>query len=195
MSEEGDARDQRLFTYVFFERQVDLLCAVHSINNALQGPRFAREVFDQFACQLECDSKESKILHHDQMGNYSDDTIKMALESIEAVMIPVSKEFLDIKRATEGFSLQCQTTAILVHSRRRHHWWTLRYTPSGWYVLDSVCPGPEAIEDDILSFLSNQMCEDITFYLTHSDQNFRLPRLDGGLSSAAPGLAESYHVG
>ena len=92
--------DNEQITFLYFEKQVDYLCAIHMMNNSLQGPRFSRELMAQISTQLE---EQSGHQHHDASGNYSDDAIKMALQTVDAQLIPITEEFIKCKLVEDGF--------------------------------------------------------------------------------------------
>ena len=91
---------------LYFEPQESLFCAVHAVNNLLQGPLFTEWVFSEIAIELT--EAERKLMaaggvdsteylnwmsrdsqHVDDSGNFSIEVIKKALDSMSLSTVAI----------------------------------------------------------------------------------------------------------
>eukprot|EP00457_Paulinella_chromatophora_P008849 gb/GEZN01008898.1/.p1 GENE.gb/GEZN01008898.1/~~gb/GEZN01008898.1/.p1 ORF type:complete len:302 (-),score=38.93 gb/GEZN01008898.1/:405-1310(-) len=161
---------------IYYEKQVASLCAVHSINNLLQGAYFTGADFGNIAHQI--DEHERQLMlaggedsedflrymakdstHVDESGNFSIEVIKTALKNMSITCQYLSDEALKSEHKFEPVNEQ----AFICNFN--NHWITLRRMgpPSGrrWFNLDSTLQnGPELISDLYLSLYLHQLIQE-----------------------------------
>jgi len=157
-------------THLYYERQMSHYCAVHMINNGMQGPRFNFTSLNEIAMEFE---KDDKIMHHDDDGNFSDEVVSAALAAVETTLVTVSKEML-VDLAQKETPLQDVTRAVFFHSQRWNHWWCYKCdcNARGWYNLGSTKRGPERICVDVISHLTDLISDDVTICWACADKIF-----------------------
>jgi ataxin-3 len=152
---------------IFWEKQESALCAVHALNNLLQGPYITEFVLAEIAQDL--DAKERKLMSSqglttdaylnfaandssnvDASGNFSIEVIKQALINmgLHECNNVTSQQLLDSKlHESKGF--------ILNYS---DHWFTVLNIKGHFFNLNSLSKhGPEHISEFYLSAYLNQL--------------------------------------
>eukprot|EP00808_Paulinella_micropora_P013808 g15202.t1 len=161
---------------IYWEKQVARLCAIHGINNLLQGAYFTEADFGNIAQQL--DEQERKLMlaggedsadflaymakdsqHVDESGNFSIEVIKKALQNMSISCRHMSGQELKVGRHFDAVKEQ----AFICNFQ--DHWITLRRmgpaTNRRWFNLDSTLEhGPELISDLYLSLYLSQLVEE-----------------------------------
>ncbi len=128
------------------------LCALHTINNVLQGHVFTAD--DLFRIGRELDNYERSLIEPDgdtesssqnldSSGNFSIQVISFALALVELEIISF---FSSDCRAEDARRNTCSQNAFIFH--HDNHWFTVRKCGSRWFNLDSLLPYPEEMEDD-----------------------------------------------
>lgn len=149
---------------LYWEEQESGFCAVHALNNMLQGAYFTEVDLSQIA--LELDRKEKQLMAAQGLdnpeflrfvandstnvnlgGNFSIDVIRQALQVMGLVCLRRSSE--DAKASMNN---PCGEKAYLLHLQ--DHWFAVRKLNGQWFNLNSLEKGPTHISD---------------FYLRHVD--------------------------
>eukprot|EP00929_Paragymnodinium_shiwhaense_P000054 TRINITY_DN10017_c0_g1_i3.p2 TRINITY_DN10017_c0_g1~~TRINITY_DN10017_c0_g1_i3.p2 ORF type:complete len:160 (-),score=43.76 TRINITY_DN10017_c0_g1_i3:109-588(-) len=127
---------------IYHEKQVGNLCAVHAMNNLLQGPLFDERQLHGIAMEL--DREERRLLGGtdiDGTGNarmdgfFNVQVIRVLLERMGYNLIPL--------RGEEGRSAikdSAKETGYICN--KREHWFSLRRIGAEWFDLNSCMRTP-----------------------------------------------------
>ena len=120
----------------FHETQRDALCALHSVNNILQGPFFTRKDFNHIARVLEkmVTAQHEKEEHGNRAGWYTIEVITTALQDKGLRLIRWGSQ--DI--VPEGWT----HLGGIVNDPPRQHWWAGRWGGPILCIHDSLLAAP-----------------------------------------------------
>jgi hypothetical protein len=137
---------------IYHEKQVASMCAVHCVNNMLQGPLFEYSDFGQVAAQL--DRAEAQLTGGSGLGDGSNSRMDgfFNVQVMQAVltrsgytMTPAQGEGgLDPKADT------AKETAFILN--KREHWFSLRRIGREWFDLNSCIKTPQHYTDGDVRF-------------------------------------------
>ncbi|XP_072422682.1 LOW QUALITY PROTEIN: josephin-2-like [Chiloscyllium punctatum] len=139
---------------LYHERQRLELCAVHALNNLLQGARFTRAQLDRLGHSLSPDSLVNPHFSLLGTGNYDINVLMAALLSEGYAAI-----WWDKRRSVSslvlsriyGFILNIPSNmalGFLSLPMKRKHWVTVRQVEGTYYNLDSKLKTPARIGND-----------------------------------------------
>jgi len=140
---------------VYWEEQESGFCAVHAINNLLQGAYFTAVDLSNIALRL--DEQERRLLsemgpesldlnesHNVQLdGNFSIQVIRNALEAMNLTAISIHSQ--DAKSALQD---PLHETGFICNLQE--HWLALRFVHGRWFDLNSLLPHPLVISPTYL---------------------------------------------
>jgi len=165
---------------LYWEKQDSQFCAVHAVNNLLQGSYFDEVAFSQIAQDLH--EEERKLAaeagvdspdyltfmaadsqHVDETGNFSIEVISKALAGMGIALSAVGLSARIDPEKEEAFLCNHQ-----------HHWLALRKLRGFWFNLDSLREdGPELVSDFFLdAWLAQLRLEGYSIFALHG----KLPR-------------------
>lgn len=140
---------------IYHEKQVASMCAVHCVNNMLQGPLFEYSDFGQVAQQL--DREEARLTGGTGLGDganarldgfFNVQVMQTVLTRAGYTMTPAGSESgLDAKADT------AKETAFILN--KREHWFSLRRIGREWFDLNSCIKTPNHYTDGDLRFHVN----------------------------------------
>lgn len=136
---------------IYHEKQIGSLCAVHCVNNLLQGPLFDEWAFRSVAQEL--DQAERSITGGEGLdyGNARMDGF-FNVQVVQAVLGRAGYMMQAIK-GEEGRTAQADTakeTAFILN--KREHWFALRRIGREWFDLNSCLHTPRHYTDGDLRF-------------------------------------------
>lgn len=154
---------------IYHEQQQGSLCAMHCLNNLLQGPYFTEWQLNKIASSL--DLEESRLVGVSGMadsGNadaagFNVQVICEAMRSvgceIELVQVTTSQEALQHPDLLQGF--------ICNQSR---HWFALRRIGDDWYDLNSVLDEPIKFSQlELREYLNDALAGNQSMFLVRGD--------------------------
>ncbi|XP_033221436.1 josephin-2 [Belonocnema kinseyi] len=151
--------------FIYHERQVKELCALHALNNLFQERGFSKQELDQICYSL---SPDVWINPHKSLlglGNYDINVIMAALQrrGCEAVWFDKRRDpkCLCLENI-EGFILNVPTEyklGFVLLPLKRRHWVALRKIQGAFYNLDSKLDSPQLIgkESELVAYLKDQI--------------------------------------
>ncbi|CAE8601736.1 unnamed protein product, partial [Polarella glacialis] len=121
---------------IYHEKQVGSLCALHCVNNLLQGPRVTEDHLRQTAEQL--DEAELRLTggraldygNARKNGNYNIQVVQIVLSGLGFQM-----------QSTRGVVEVRGETGFIINKAK--HWFTLRKLGNEWFDLNSFLDNPE----------------------------------------------------
>lgn len=136
---------------IYHEKQIGSLCAVHCVNNLLQGPLF--EVMQFQAVAMELDRAEQRLTSGEGLdyGNARLDGF-YNVQVMQAVLGRAGYDMQPIK-GEAGKSAQADTakeTAFILN--KREHWFALRRIGREWFDLNSCLRTPRHYTDGDIRF-------------------------------------------
>ncbi|KAH9400821.1 Ataxin-3 [Tyrophagus putrescentiae] len=155
---------------IYHEKQEGRLCAVHCLNNLLQGSYFTAVDLGNLADQLDeaelqqmaeggFDGEDyrrfvaSPSSNKDDTGYFSLQVIQKALSNLTMEMIPFNN-----KSSNLAISLRANPTAAQAFiCHYQDHWYALRKFGTQWINLNSVLSKPKPISDTYLSLFLEQL--------------------------------------
>ncbi|XP_053207612.1 josephin-2-like [Panonychus citri] len=161
---------------IYHEKQRKQLCALHSINNLLQGNYFNQQDLDSICLRL---SPERQILNPHRslfgLGNYDVNVLITALQSkgFETIWFDQRKDpdCLQFNHIL-GFILNVDNSKVDNSSlynwinpvnffTSRKHWIAFRKIDDQYYNLDSKLDNPEIVgqEDDMIKLLKKMLAQ------------------------------------
>eukprot|EP01105_Mastigella_eilhardi_P003954 TRINITY_DN15201_c0_g1_i1.p1 TRINITY_DN15201_c0_g1~~TRINITY_DN15201_c0_g1_i1.p1 ORF type:complete len:274 (+),score=93.20 TRINITY_DN15201_c0_g1_i1:107-823(+) len=162
---------------VFFERQRLQLCAVHAVNNLLQGAHFDKDSFDGISVQLfeAAQTREFFNPHRSSLGLgfYDVNVIFQALASKGYEV-----QWFDSREGVEGLvgelarddllGLIVNVPSLSCLCRKTRHWIAMRQLPADggttrWFLLDSKQSGPRdvgATAAQMVAYLADNLASD-----------------------------------
>mmetsp|Transcript_65679 Transcript_65679/g.122444 ORF Transcript_65679/g.122444 Transcript_65679/m.122444 type:complete len:323 (-) Transcript_65679:161-1129(-) len=155
---------------IYHEKQVGSLCAVHAMNNLLQGPLFDEYQLHQVAMEL--DKEERRLMGGndvDLTGNARGDgffniqVIRALLEKAQYSIEPVKAEggkpmIKDVSKET-GFICN-----------KREHWFAIRRLGAEWFDLNSCLKTPQHYTNaDVQHHINEAMREGYMVFVVRGD--------------------------
>lgn len=155
---------------IYHEKQEGRLCAVHCLNNLLQGSYFTAVDLGNLADQLDeaelqqmaeggFDGEDyrrfvaSPSSNKDDTGYFSLQVIQKALSNLTIEMIKFNS-----KSSNLAISLRANPTAAQAFiCHYQDHWYALRKFGTQWINLNSVLSKPKPISDTYLSLFLEQL--------------------------------------
>ena len=159
--------------YIYWEKQDSgELCAVHAINNLLQGPYFDAVALAQIAHDLDAQERELALA-----ADESQNVAESGYYSIQVIAKALENHVLDTEYyanlVSKGGDPSAENAFIC---NREYHWYTIRKINGKWYDLNSLNdePGPLLISEFYLEAkLSTIQHSGYTIFVIRGD----LPRL------------------
>merc|ERR1719401_2272687 len=155
---------------IYHEKQIGSLCAVHCVNNMLQGPMFDYSDFGQVAHEL--DLAEQRLMGGQGLdyGNARADGF-FNVQVIKTVLTRGGYEMEPVKMKAEVGQCQADTakeTAFILN--KREHWFALRRIGNEWFDLNSCLKTPRHYTDSDLRFhISDAVKEGYSVFVVHGD--------------------------
>lgn len=155
---------------IYHEKQVGSLCAVHCVNNMLQGPLFDHGDFEDVA--LELDRKERQLLEGGQgldYGNARADGF-FNVQVINAVLTNAgySMELVDREAVVNARVDTAKELAFILN--KREHWFCLRRLGREWFDLNSCLKTPRHYTDaDVRFHIRDAVKEGYSVFVVRGD--------------------------
>jgi len=124
---------------IFHETQRDALCALHSVNNILQGPFFSRKDFNKIARDLGNVVPNMHTEHGNRAGWYTIEVITTALQSKGLRLVRWGSQ----EKPPEDWT----HIGGIVHDPPRQHWWAGRWGGPFLWIHDSLLAAPAPAKD------------------------------------------------
>lgn len=150
---EGDGADGRKMPPfgpggIYHEKQIGSLCALHALNNMLQGPIFDEWTMREVAQEL--DRQEQRLMGGSDLdygnarmdGFFNVQVIQTVLNRAGYEMLPVKVQ--DLKEDKKGEQTVNEHAFIL---NKREHWFVLRRIGREWFDLNSCLKTPRHYSD------------------------------------------------
>lgn len=150
---------------IYHEKQIGALCAVHCVNNLMQGPVFDEVSLAEIAQQL--DARERLLLGGAAIdggnvradGFFNVQVIRAALQSVGVEMDrlngPAAKAALAEPSKQRGFICN-----------KKEHWFAMRRIGQEWFDLNSCLKTPQHFTDAQLAIKVNEaMAENYTVFV------------------------------
>ncbi|EFC44584.1 predicted protein, partial [Naegleria gruberi] len=140
------------------EQQEARLCAMHALNNLLQGSYFSEVDLMELARQL--DQKERSLLEGNDSkssqnvsdeGDFSIGVIQAALEVWGLTTIPIGHPSITLYTRENPWS---ENAYICNH---REHWFVFRKFGNHWFNLNSTLDEPEYLSQTYISLFIEQL--------------------------------------
>jgi len=137
---------------IYHEKQIGSLCAVHCVNNMLQGPLFSEIDFHKVAMQL--DSAERRLMEGGGDLDYGNARMDgfFNVQVMQTVLNHAGYEMQPLK-GEAGRSAEADTAkenAFILN--KREHWFALRRIGREWFDLNSCLKTPRHYTDGDLRF-------------------------------------------
>mmetsp|Transcript_39325 Transcript_39325/g.47649 ORF Transcript_39325/g.47649 Transcript_39325/m.47649 type:complete len:308 (+) Transcript_39325:135-1058(+) len=185
----------KFFKGIYHEKQVGSLCAVHCLNNLLQGGYFDEIMFAEVGHHLDREEQmamggavlgESNNVRAD--GFFSVQVIQLVLQRAGLTCTPFgSAEAKHIRAnpaAEKGYVLN-----------RSEHWFTLRKIGDYWFELNSMCDAPKRLTPTFVSnFLQQFQADGYSIFIVQGDYpvcELEKPHKKKELKEAAEACTES----
>jgi len=136
---------------IYHEKQVAAMCAVHCVNNMLQGPLFEYSDFGQVAHELDAAERRLTGGHGLDYGNMRTDGF-FNVQVMQAVLVRAGYNMQPLT-GEAGMSAQIDTAkerAFILN--KRQHWYALRRVGQEWFNLNSCLKTPRHYTDTDLRF-------------------------------------------
>ena len=149
---------------IYWERQDSLLCAVHCLNNLLQGQYYSEFALSTIALQLF--QQEKNLLnnsnnlenrHVDDNGNFSIDVITTALKNFNIEIYNSGQHIDNSILQHDGFILNFE-----------HHWIAIRRINNQYYNLNFLFKqGPQLITSEfyLVAYLAQLIRENYNIFI------------------------------
>lgn len=154
---------------IYHEKQIGSLCAVHALNNLLQGPIFDELALGEVSQQL--DREEARLMGGQNMdygnaradGFFNVQVIKVCLERMGYTLEPLTGE-------TGKSALQNTANERGYICNKREHWFALRRLGREWFDLNSCIKTPQHYTDaDLRGHISDAMREGYQVFVVRGD--------------------------
>lgn len=154
---------------IYHERQVAAMCAVHCVNNMLQGPLFEYSDFGQVAHELDAAERRLTDGHGLDYGNMRTDGF-FNVQVMQAVLVRAGYDMQPLT-GEAGMSAQIDTAkerAFILNKSR--HWYALRRLGREWFNLNSCLETPRHYTDTDLRFhIGNAVKEGYVVFVVRGD--------------------------
>mmetsp|Transcript_55362 Transcript_55362/g.103885 ORF Transcript_55362/g.103885 Transcript_55362/m.103885 type:complete len:320 (+) Transcript_55362:50-1009(+) len=136
---------------IYHEKQVGSLCAIHAVNNMLQGPLYEDWNFRQVAMEL--DRQERSLMGGGDLdygnarydGFYNVQVVQEVLRKAGYDMTPISAE------AARDVKKRAKERAFILN--KQEHWFSVRRIGEEWFDLNSCMATPKHYKDSDLEWL------------------------------------------
>lgn len=154
---------------IYHEKQIGSLCAVHALNNLLQGPIFDEMQFGEEAQRL--DQEERRLMGGENLdygnaradGFFNVQVIKAVLERMGFRLEPLAGE-------SGKTALQNSANEKGYICNKREHWFALRRIGREWFDLNSCIKTPQHYTDaDLRGHVSDAMREGYQVFVVRGD--------------------------
>lgn len=129
---------------IYHEKQIGSLCAIHCVNNLLQGPVFTEFEFRRVAAEL--DRAEASLLGGQDMdyGNARLDGF-FNVQVVQAVLEGAGYSLQTWTKKVDAQMDTAKETGFILN--KREHWFAIRHIGQEWFDLNSCIKTPVHYED------------------------------------------------
>lgn len=134
---------------IYHEKQIGSLCAIHCVNNLLQGPLFDESEFRRVAAEL--DRAEASLLGGQDMdyGNARADGF-FNVQVVQAVLERAGFNLQTWTKKVDGEMDTAKETGFILN--KREHWFAIRHIGQEWFDLNSCMKTPQHYDDRDVRF-------------------------------------------
>lgn len=154
---------------IYHEKQQGSLCAMHCLNNLLQGPYFTALQLNKIASSL--DLEESRLAWGSGMGDSGNAdaagfNVQVICEAMRSVGCEI--ELLQVTTSQEAFEHHESMQGFICHQNR--HWFALRRIGEDWYDLNSVIDEPIKFSQlELRDYLNDALAGKQSIFLVRGD--------------------------
>mmetsp|Transcript_66866 Transcript_66866/g.110759 ORF Transcript_66866/g.110759 Transcript_66866/m.110759 type:complete len:465 (+) Transcript_66866:76-1470(+) len=152
---------------IYHEKQVGSLCALHCINNLLQGPLFDESDFG--AVSQELDRAEAQLMGGQGLdyGNARGDGF-FNVQVMQSVLVRAGYEMRPLRAADIAQADMAKEIGFILN--KREHWFALRRIGQEWFDLNSCIRTPRHYTPSDLRFhISDAVKEGYSVFVVRGD--------------------------
>eukprot|EP00442_Polarella_glacialis_P004246 CAMPEP_0115090290 /NCGR_PEP_ID=MMETSP0227-20121206/25324_1 /TAXON_ID=89957 /ORGANISM="Polarella glacialis, Strain CCMP 1383" /LENGTH=311 /DNA_ID=CAMNT_0002481373 /DNA_START=26 /DNA_END=962 /DNA_ORIENTATION=- len=154
---------------IYHEKQIGSLCAIHCVNNLLQGPKFSEQEFRRVTQEL--DRAEAALMGGASMdyGNARSDGF-FNVQVVQAVLSKSRYEMdaMSSEAARNNKADTAKETAFILN--KNEHWFSVRRIGREWFDLNSCIKVPRHYSDADLRFhISDAVKEGYQVFVVRGD--------------------------
>lgn len=136
---------------IYHEKQIGALCAVHAINNLLQGPLFDEGVLAEHAHAL--DQEERRLLGGGPGLNDGGNVRADGFFNVQVIKVALQRAGYEMERINSESGKTAKLDPKKQHGficNKREHWFALRRIGREWFDLNSCLRTPKHFTDSDL---------------------------------------------
>eukprot|EP00930_Biecheleria_cincta_P038243 TRINITY_DN26278_c0_g1_i2.p1 TRINITY_DN26278_c0_g1~~TRINITY_DN26278_c0_g1_i2.p1 ORF type:complete len:204 (+),score=46.05 TRINITY_DN26278_c0_g1_i2:107-718(+) len=153
---------------LYHEKQQGSLCAMHCLNNLLQGPVFSEWQLREFAKCLDFEESRLSCSGMGDDGNASDAgfNVQVIISALRSIGCAI--ELQQVKHSREVLE-QLELLQALICNQNKH-WFAVRQIGDDWFDLNSVLDSPIRIKKpELTEYLNDALAGEQSVFLVRGE--------------------------
>lgn len=144
---------------IYHEKQVGALCAVHCLNNLMQGPAFNEVALAEVAQQL--DAEERRLLGGAGLASADGGNVRAdGFFNVQVIRAGLQRAGFEMELIKTASALTEPAKQRGFICNRKEHWFSFRRIGQEWFDLNSCLRTPKHFTDpELVSFVSEALTE------------------------------------